>query len=637
MAPKVIPGAPPPLATKSKKKAKKPSSEAAPAAPNTAAPVANAASAALIEQSPAGPTEVAPQLKVSSNDLADEAEKHTAIAAVDALESSSTAQQPATPPPGKPERSAIQTLITKRSTAVRKKLQRVQAYQHLDKSQLNPDQVRNLTAKPTYEALHSELQELGRGIDAIEREEKEAADARVADAKIRAEQAAKDRILLLLQFLHLFNLYFPNQARDPTFAPTQQLPAALQNATGQQVAALGKLFDQLANGPLQGGHGDALEILASIEAGSQEEVLPDVSYATVRSMILKLTAPPAEAEEAADVEQPAPLADAGETAAATSPVAKMNFMQADEVGEDAVVNDTVPSEANLDQGPEPEGGAPEPVPAAEAATAAGEEAGQGIVMGSEEATDATADGTAAAAVEEPINQREVEPRSETEEPNGETSAAATATPGKAAVGASTAESGFNWADDADDGDLPEAPVFPSLSSASATQSNTPAESSTPALDSSATTAANSTSTPAAARPSNDRERKPRDGQAGGRGGGGGARAGQRNGRGGGGQGHGARAPAPKPQPVVDEDGFTLQESKRSRMLAQQQQRRQDSSRGRGGRGGSGSGARMGRGGASAGGAGGSPRQSNGEGVRGKAPRRGRAAAPEGANASAKPA
>ncbi len=59
------------------------------------------------------------------------------------------------------------------------------------------------------------------------------------------------------------------------FAPTP-LPAALEQSTGQEVAAVHALFDQFANGPLLGGNGDAIEKLAFLQAESNEDIVPGV-------------------------------------------------------------------------------------------------------------------------------------------------------------------------------------------------------------------------------------------------------------------------------------------------------------------------------------------------------------------------
>lgn len=86
--------------------------------------------------------------------------------------------------------------------------------------------------------------------------------------------------LLLLQFLHLRGL-FDQSGAPSAFAPTQ-LPAALEQSTGQEVAAIHALFDQFANGPLLGGNGDAVEKLALLATESNEDVIPGVSCTSAR-------------------------------------------------------------------------------------------------------------------------------------------------------------------------------------------------------------------------------------------------------------------------------------------------------------------------------------------------------------------
>ncbi|PWN50652.1 hypothetical protein IE53DRAFT_84130 [Violaceomyces palustris] len=194
------------------------------------------------------------------------------------------------------KKPAAITLLGKRMKAINKKLQRISSYESQDKSKLNPDQIRAISSKAGLQATLQELQEIAKAVEIAEKEETARIEARVNElilaAQAKAEASSKADLVLLLQFLHLHALFLPNQG-IATFAPPD-IPSALKNSTGQEVAAIGKVFDQLANGPLQGGSGDAFEIISSISSGSDEEVLPDVTYATVRKMILLLTAPPCE-------------------------------------------------------------------------------------------------------------------------------------------------------------------------------------------------------------------------------------------------------------------------------------------------------------------------------------------------------
>ena len=91
-----------------------------------------------------------------------------------------------------------------------------------------------------------------------------------------AQTEAQSDLVLLLQFFHLHGLY---TAQNTGFAPPV-LPAVVANATGQEVAAVRCLYDAFANGPLLGGHGDALEKLFKVASGSEDKVLPAVSCAS---------------------------------------------------------------------------------------------------------------------------------------------------------------------------------------------------------------------------------------------------------------------------------------------------------------------------------------------------------------------
>ncbi len=352
---RVVPGAPPPAPSKASKKGK-PSSKAA-----ADVKVPDAKSAALLQKAPANPNQVANGLKVTSQDLAEQAETQAAVAAVEAVQSSAA---PVVDAPSTPAQKVIS------------------------------DRINELSAKSKNATITVAIDELKSLLSKVQVAE---AGSAPSSSKAGTESEGKARLVLLLQFLHLFNLFHPNPAGPPSFAPQRIMPPALEMSTGQQVAAVAKIYDQLANGPLEGGGGDALQTLASIERGSKDEVLPDVSFDTIRSMILKLTAPPtANADADADAARAAPTGLDGPSKGfvplgkASSPASPVSFMQASEI---------------LDQsGAEPEGGQPSAVPAEGAEESRkGEQAGAGIVIGDAAATSGKADGTAASAVKEPVN------------------------------------------------------------------------------------------------------------------------------------------------------------------------------------------------------------------------------------------
>lgn len=526
---RVVPGAAPPASAAAKPKKKKGGA----AKKDETVQVTDAASAALITKAPEAPSNVAAGLKVTSSDLAEEAEKQTALATVEILEDvekNGTVLTPSTP---------AQTVIV----------------QQIEK------------LKSSAASSQGQIQELELLFDAVRKAEE--SDAPAKSAPVEQDSSSKAQLVLLLQFLHLFNLFHPNPANPPSFAPSQVMPPALQMSTGQQVAALGKLFDQLANGPLEGGGGDALEILANIESGSDKEVLPDVTFDTVRSMIFKLTAPPAEASEerlSPEVGLDGPMK--GFITAAASPSAgqpPVSFIQESELID------------HTEQ--EPEGGQPDTVPTTGSGpTAKGEAGGAGAVPGSEVST-TKADGSAAAQVAEPVNTTEVNP--------------------------AKSQAKLNWADvaEGDDDDLGEAPVFEPLSSSATPTTATPAsatptsawstnKASAPAPAPVPTPTATEPATPSGPSINQPKDKKPKssNGQA-------------ANGKGPARNGSAPVPETPKPvgkaQPKVDEDGFIVQESKRTRYLQQKQQQQQQN------RGGGRGGARMGnmgnRGGARQGG------------------------------------
>ncbi|SNX81935.1 uncharacterized protein MEPE_00640 [Melanopsichium pennsylvanicum] len=502
---RVVPGALPP-APKPGKKGKAASKDTSP----SAVKVTDATGAALLSTAPSKPDQVANGLKVTPQDLAEQAETQAAVAAVKAVESPAIITAKASTPAQKVISSRIAELSKKSKTAT---------------ITVAVDELKSLLIK-VQDAEQSTQSPSSSSTD------------------------TKGKLVLLLQFLHLFNLYHPNPAGPPSFAP-RSMPPALEMSTGQQVAALAKLYDALANGPLEGGGGDALQVLGNIESGSSEKVLEDVSYGVVRDMILKLTAPPS-----APVEEPKGALDGPprDFVKASSP--PVSFMQASELNLDA-------SKA------EPAGGQPDTVPASGSGESSkGKSGGAGVVIGDKKPTLSEADGTAKSEVKEPVNTSEVK---------------------------KTAESKLNWAAlaEEDDDDLGEAPVFEPLPSRTTSAIVTPAPGTpTGAIEPQAASAKASADTgeaPTAESPKQKKDGGRKQSNNGSsnnsKGGAGGART---NGKGGA-SGAAKTAAAAVKAPKVDEDGFILQESKRTKYLQQKQQQQQQQHRGGGsGRGGKGS-------------------------------------------------
>ncbi|GAA6019684.1 hypothetical protein JCM11491_004883 [Sporobolomyces phaffii] len=207
----------------------------------------------------------------------------------------------------------------KRLRAQNKKLQRLDAYEA--KADINEDQRRALAGRATIDAVVKELNELlvilqAEEVEDAEREKRviaaeEKKHARAVEAAVKASKAdSQSHIVLLCQFLHLRSLFSPNDSAS-AFAPPV-LPPVVANATGQEVAAVHALFDAFSNGPLLGGHGDALDQLDKIAAGSSEHVLEGVTYSRIQELVHGLTAPPPPAAAGLD--------DSNDTTRLDSPV-----------------------------------------------------------------------------------------------------------------------------------------------------------------------------------------------------------------------------------------------------------------------------------------------------------------------------
>lgn len=193
--------------------------------------------------------------------------------------------------------------VQKRIRAATKKLQRIAGYES-SSVPLNDDQKRAIASKPALEATVKELQDLLKileddekldeaRIQAIREEEEAKVQSRI-ESVISVEQTkAETKLTLLLQFLHLYSLFSGSSRSSNSFVP-ENFPPVVQNATSQDFAAVNALFFQLSNGPLVGGEGDAFERIEQFTRGSESEVIPGVTFARIKEMIIQLTAPPAE-------------------------------------------------------------------------------------------------------------------------------------------------------------------------------------------------------------------------------------------------------------------------------------------------------------------------------------------------------
>ncbi|BGP16605.1 hypothetical protein JCM10213_000480 [Rhodosporidiobolus nylandii] len=248
--------------------------------------------------------------------------------------------------------SAVEVVL-KRLRASGKKLTRIEGYEN-QTTPLNPDQQRAVASKPVLEAVIRELNELLAVLKAEDEEDEdrnkrnaiiqEKKQAKAIEAAVQANKAdAQSQLVLLFQFLHLHSLFNPSQT---SFAPPV-LPPVIAAANGQDVAAVRMLFDQFANGPLLGGHNDALDKLAKVAKADEEDLFPGVSFARVQQLIHGLTSPPEDPlpeEHATESNEPArptdsviALADGDEgdahpsTAASAGFTGGVSFLQPSEV------------------------------------------------------------------------------------------------------------------------------------------------------------------------------------------------------------------------------------------------------------------------------------------------------------------
>ncbi|KAK4703234.1 hypothetical protein P7C70_g2983, partial [Phenoliferia sp. Uapishka_3] len=240
--------------------------------------------------------------------------------------------------------------VHKRLRSANKKIQRIVTYEEKTGA-LNADQQKAIASKPALEATVKELQELLVILKAEEadnerrqavlssRLEKHHAQE-IAQAVAGAKTEAQSDVVLLLQFIHLYGLY---TAEQQGFAP-RALPPAVANATGQEVAGVRCLYDAVANGPLLGGHGDALEKLALLASGSSDFIIEGVSYLRIKELMTGMTAPPAESpsvsepEQTIESSQPATANDSVVALVDGSAEPTPSFLQASELNSEAPVD-----------------------------------------------------------------------------------------------------------------------------------------------------------------------------------------------------------------------------------------------------------------------------------------------------------
>lgn len=91
------------------------------------------------------------------------------------------------------------------------------------------------------------------------------------DYMSKLQQRFESDLTLLLQFLRLHSFFNPSAG----FAPAPA-PPIVQNATGQEAAAVSALYAKLTDGPLLGGGDDAVTNVAKLGKGAADSIIEGV-------------------------------------------------------------------------------------------------------------------------------------------------------------------------------------------------------------------------------------------------------------------------------------------------------------------------------------------------------------------------
>jgi hypothetical protein len=164
--PRVVPGAPPPTHTKpssKKKKQQQQQSNTNGTRSETKEAMSRAATAAtLMDKAPSRDT-MDESVKVQAKDLAEEAERNGAIAAVQVIKDKENEKNGVVME--KESKSALQLIFTKRIKVLSKKLQRAVTYESMEEEKLNADMKRIIASKPALEAGVAELTEAAKALE----------------------------------------------------------------------------------------------------------------------------------------------------------------------------------------------------------------------------------------------------------------------------------------------------------------------------------------------------------------------------------------------------------------------------------------------------------------------------------------
>jgi predicted RND superfamily exporter protein len=169
-AQRVVPGAPPTASTKAANKKKKQHPNNNGSRSDSQEAISKAATSATLMDKAPSRDKIDESVKVQAKDLAEEAERNGAIAAVELIkfkESEKDGHVPETE-----NKSALQVILSKRIKVLSKKLQRAITYEALEEDKLNADMKRIIASKPALEASVAELTETLKALEVSDVERK---------------------------------------------------------------------------------------------------------------------------------------------------------------------------------------------------------------------------------------------------------------------------------------------------------------------------------------------------------------------------------------------------------------------------------------------------------------------------------
>jgi hypothetical protein len=185
------------------------------------------------------------------------------------------------------------------------------------------------------------------------------------------------------------------------------MPAALAQATAQEVAAIGKLYADLSSSAEVVSQDLKSTLVGKLASGSKDSILEGVSYHRIMEIVEGLNnqvveQPGAESDDVAEEEH---ISSEPAASAAAPPAGGILFMQESEIDDNPI------EAADEVKQAEPEGGAIDGIPSSAikgGATERGQAGAKGIILGEETApSDVKEDGTAQAEVAEPITTTQV--------------------------------------------------------------------------------------------------------------------------------------------------------------------------------------------------------------------------------------